>query len=286
MFAARKKTGTLLVRCPDRPGLIARITGFVADHGGNIIEAEQHTDLQTGEFFQRVLFESDGFDVDEAGARAAFAPLAADLGAVSHLYLNPAPPRVAILASKSTHCTVDLLHLWKTGDLNMVPVAIISNHTTNEEVAGWYDVPFHHLPVEANPRQEHDVRALLRGLDVDVVVLARYMRILSPEFCDEWAGRCINIHHSFLPAFVGADPYRQAYDRGVKMIGATAHYVTADLDQGPIISQDTVAVSHRDTLDDIKRKGRELETDVLADAVAAHTEYRVITAGDRTVVFN
>jgi formyltetrahydrofolate deformylase len=279
--------GVLLLRCSDQPGLVAEVAGFIALHGGNIVDAQQHTDTATNGFFQRVTFELDGMDLEPAALAVAFAPVAARLGMSAELHLGGHRPRVAILASRQNHCVLDLLHRWQANDLAMDPVAVVSNHTDVADVASWFDVDFHHLPIANNDRrsQESSLEALLAGLEVEVVVLARYMQVLTPEFCARWANRCINIHHSFLPAFAGAQPYHQAHARGVKVIGATAHYVTADLDAGPIIAQGVTDVSHRDTVADFVRRGRELETTVLARAVAAHLEHRVLVDGDRTVVF-
>lgn len=279
--------GVLLLRCADQPGLVAEVAGFIAGHGGNIVDAQQHTDIPTNRFFQRVTFEVEGMDVPPAGLAQAFAPIASRLGMAAELHLSGHRPRVAILASRQSHCVLDLLHRWQADELAMQPVAVVSNHSDLASTANWFNVDFHHLPITAGHRsdQEAQLQDLLAGLSVEVVVLARYMQVLSPQFCDRWANRCINIHHSFLPAFAGAQPYHQAHTRGVKVIGATAHYVTADLDDGPIIAQGVTDVSHRDTVSDFVRRGRELETTVLARAVSAHLEHRVLVDGQRTVVF-
>jgi formyltetrahydrofolate deformylase len=282
------RSGVLLISCTDRPGLVAEVAGHLAGAGGNIVDAEQHTDRTTGRFFQRVAFETPTGHPGAAALAEGFTPVADRLGMDVHFHPGGRPTRVALLASRQRHCVLDLLHRHQAGELPMDPVAVVSNHTDVAEVAGWFDVGFHHLPITDGRRadQERELEALLESLDVELVVLARYMQVLSAGFCDRWAERCINIHHSFLPAFAGAQPYRQAHDRGVKLIGATAHYVTADLDAGPIISQGVAPVSHRDTVEDFVRRGRELETTVLADAVAAHLDHRLLVDGNRTVVFH
>jgi len=285
---AHERSGVLLISCADRPGLVAEVAGHIAASGGNIVDAEQHTDTATGRFFQRVAFE---VSADHPGARHladGFTPTAGRLGMQLRFHSAARRTPVAILASRQGHCVLDLLHRHQAGELPMEPVAVVSNHTEVAEVAGWFGVPFHHLPITDGRReiQEEQLEALLDDLGVELVVLARYMQVLSVDFCARWAERCVNIHHSFLPAFAGAQPYRQAHDRGVKLIGATAHYVTAELDAGPIISQGVAAVSHRDTVEDFVRRGRELETTVLADAVAAHLDHRVLVDGNRTIVFH
>jgi len=279
--------GILLLRCDDQPGIVAEVAGFIAGHGGNIIDAEQHTDADTRQFFQRVEFEVSGMDLAPHDITGAFAPVAERFGITTAFHLRSHRTRVAILASRHDHCVLDLLHRWTTGELPMDPVAVISNHTDVAAIAGWFDIDFHHLPIgdDGKAAQEAQLDALLADLGVELVVLARYMQVLSPGFCSRWENRCINIHHSFLPAFAGARPYDQAHDRGVKVIGATAHYITAELDAGPIISQGVGSVTHRHSVDDFVRKGRELETTVLAEAVAAHLEHRVLVDGSRTVVF-
>ena len=282
------RTGVLLLQCPDAPGIVAAVAGFIADHGGNIVDAQQHTDRSSNQFFQRLVIELDNLDVAAEDLATAFGPVADDLNMSVEFHESDRPLRVAILTSRQEHCLVDLLHRYRAGELPMEPVLVASNHPDAAELTSWFEVPFHHLPIGDAGRsiQEAQLEELLVAADTDLVVLARYMQVLSPEFCERWAGRCINIHHSFLPAFAGSDPYRQAHARGVKVIGATAHYVTAELDAGPIIAQGVGRVSHRDTVEDFVRRGRELEVAVLASAVAAHLEHRVIIAGDRTIVFS
>ena len=282
------RTGVLLLRCPDAPGIVAAVAGFIAERGGNIVDAQQHTDRSSNQFFQRLVIELDDLDVAPEDLPSAFAPVAVALDMTGEFHRTDRPVRVAILASRQEHCLIDLLHRYRAGELPMDPVLVASNHPEAGELTSWFDVPFHHVPIgdEGRNAQEARLEELLVEADTELVVLARYMQVLSPGFCDRWAGRCINIHHSFLPAFAGSDPYRQAHARGVKVIGATAHYVTAELDAGPIIAQDVGRVTHRDTVEDFVRRGRELEVTVLASAVAAHLEHRIIVAGDRTIVFS
>jgi len=279
-------TATLLVTCPDRPGLVAAVSSFLADRGANIVHADQHIDRSLGLFLQRVEFELDGIDVDALADD--FGVLARPLSMTWTLERSEPPARVAVLVSRQPHCLMDLLGRWRMGEMPGQPVAVVSNHPDHAETAGHLGIPYHHLPVTPETRagQEEKLLGLLDSLGVDLVVLARYMQVLGPEVVDRYAGRIINIHHSFLPAFVGGRPYEQAHARGVKIIGATAHYVTADLDQGPIIEQDVTRISHRDDVADLVQRGRDLEKVVLARAVRAHLEHRVIVYGNKTAVFS
>ena len=281
-------TGVLLVSCPDRPGIVAAVASFVAAHGGNVIDLQQHTDHTDGAFFQRVEFELDHFDLERPNIADAFAPVADQFAMQWTLRFSDERLRVAVLVSKESHCLHDLLNRWRSGELEVDIPLVISNHPDHAEAVAWYGVDYHHLPIVdgAATEQERAVAQLLRDHHVDLVVLARYMRVLSPSFCEEWSGRIVNIHHSFLPAFQGARPYHQAHERGVKLVGVTAHYATAELDDGPIIDQDVIRVSHRDDVDDLRRKGRDLEVAVLARAVRAHVGHRVLIYGRRTVVFD
>ncbi len=281
----------LLIACPDRPGIVASTAGFVFEHGGNILDAQQHTDPDDGVFFQRIDVALDRFDIPRAELRDRLQAHLYAFGAspiTCEVRFSDTVPRVALLVSKEPHCLHDLLARWEVGELRAELAFVASNHADHADLCGHFGVPYHHLPVsrDSRPEQEAKLRALVDEHSVDLVVLARYMQILSPELCEAWAGRCINIHHSFLPAFVGARPYHQAHQRGVKLIGATAHYVTAELDQGPIIDQDVTRVSHRDGVQDLVRKGRDLERLVLARAVRAHLEHRILVHGPRTVVFD
>jgi formyltetrahydrofolate deformylase len=277
----------LLLSCPDTKGVVAEVAGFLYRHGANIVDAEQHTDVEDGIFFQRVEFELDGLDLGRHEILPAFAPVVERFGLGVELRFTDRPLRVGLLASKQPHCLYDLLTRWRTGELRAEIPVVISNHPDHADAAEWFGVPYHHLPVTpaTKPAQEAEVQARLDQAGVELVVLARYMQILSAGFAERWTNRIINIHHSFLPAFVGAKPYHQAHDRGVKIVGVTAHYATADLDEGPIIEQDVVRVSHRDAVDDLVRKGRDLEVAVLARAVRAHLEHRVLVYGRKTVVF-
>ncbi len=266
---------------------MAAVAGFVTDIGGNIVEAEQHTDTHDGMFFQRVEFTTDAVTVGEDDIRTSFSPVADRFAMDAQLRFTDWRPRTAILVSKPPHCLADLLARAHTGELDIDVGLVIANHADNASLAAAFNVPFHHVPVHDGDRvaQEAAVDDLLGADGTELVVLARYMLILSPWFVDRWAGRLINIHHSFLPAFVGASPYRQAHDRGVKVIGATAHYVTTGLDEGPIIEQDVTRVSHRDDVTTLARRGRDLEVIVLARALRAHLNHRILVWGNRTVVF-
>ena len=276
----------LTLSCADRPGITARVTSFLFERGGNILEAQQFNDRSSDAFFMRVEF--DPGEASREMIRTEFAPIAAEHVMDWELALRDRPRRVLIMVSKFDHCLADLLYRWRIGELPMEPVAIISNHPRAAiEHTHLGDIPFHHLPVTSGEKsaQEAKVRAIAEESGAELVVLARYMQILSDEQAAHFSGRCINIHHSFLPGFKGAKPYHQAYERGVKMIGASAHYVTADLDEGPIIHQDVEPISHADTPDQLVRKGRDIESRVLAEAVRLHLEDRVLLNGQRTVVF-
>ena len=276
----------LTLSCADRPGITARVTSFLFERGGNILEAQQFNDRSSDAFFMRVEF--DPGEASREMIRTEFAPIAAEHAMDWKLALRDRPRRVLIMVSKFDHCLADLLYRWRIGELPMEPVAIISNHPRAAiEHTHLGDIPFHHLPVTSGEKsaQEAEVRAIAEESGAELVVLARYMQILSDEQAAHFSGRCINIHHSFLPGFKGAKPYHQAYERGVKMIGASAHYVTADLDEGPIIHQDVEPISHADTPDQLVRKGRDIESRVLAEAVRLHLEDRVLLNGQRTVVF-
>jgi formyltetrahydrofolate deformylase len=278
-------SAVLLISCPDQPGLVHAVAGFVLGRGGNIVHAEQHIDVESGVFFQRVEFEAPHVDV--ASLAEAFAPVANRFGMSAQVRMTDERPRVAVLASTQPHCLIDLLARWRSGELPAQIVAVVSNHPDHAPLAEFYGVPYHYLPVTPQTRaaQEAELRRTLAGCAVELVVLARYMQVLGSQVLADYPSRVINIHHSFLPAFVGARPYHQAQQRGVKLIGATAHYATADLDEGPIIAQDVAPVSHRDAVADLVRKGRDLETVVLARAVRAHLEHRTLVYGNKTIVF-
>jgi formyltetrahydrofolate deformylase len=276
----------LTLSCRDRPGIVARVTGTLAELGGNILEAQQYDDLDGGDFFMRVAFDPEAGDPEQF--RSCFAALADDFSMTWNLRPRDVPRKVLLLVSKFDHCLADLLYRVRIGELPMEVVGIVCNHPREVLThAAIGDTPFHHLPVTAatKPQQEAAIKAIVEQSGAELVVLARYMQILSDDMAAFLSGRCINIHHSFLPGFKGAKPYHQAHARGVKMIGATAHYVTADLDEGPIIHQDVEAITHADRPDDLVRKGRDIERRVLAEAVRLHLEDRVLLNGSRTVVF-
>ncbi|MFM8625805.1 MAG: formyltetrahydrofolate deformylase [Actinomycetota bacterium] len=285
---ATPSSSVLLISCPDRPGIVAAVATWVASVGGNIVHAEQHTDPEDEMFFQRVEF-THAESVSVESLRVGFAAVAANWGMDFTLSALPWRPRTAILVSKPMHCLADLLTRTKYGDLGLDIRAVISNHADASELATSFGHDFFHVAVGegdgARAEQEQVLATVLASLDLDLVILARYMLVLPPALVAPWTGRMINIHHSFLPAFIGANPYRQAHDRGVKVIGATAHYVSDVLDEGPIIAQDVAAVSHRDDVAELTRRGRDLETVVLARAVRAHVERRVLAWNNRTVVF-
>ncbi|MEG3152061.1 formyltetrahydrofolate deformylase [Sphingomonas sp. ZT3P38] len=279
---------TLSLSCDDRPGLVATVAGFLAARGGNILDAQQFDDRQTSRFFMRVVFELTDPTVTAERMRAEFAPIGAEHGMEWKIRLSTERQRVLLLVSKFDHCLGDLLYRHRIGELAMDVVGIISNHPRSAlQTTMVGDIPYHHLPVtrDTKPQQEAQIKQLVEETGADLIVLARYMQILSDDMASYLSGRCINIHHSFLPGFKGAKPYHQAHERGVKMIGATAHYVTADLDEGPIIGQDVEPISHADTPDDLVRKGRDIERRVLSTAVSYHLEDRVLLNGSRTVVF-
>ncbi len=278
----------LTLSCANRPGIVAAVATSLFRHGCNILDAQQFDSLETGRFFARIVFDRVTDPAKYDALRADFSGIAADFGFTWLMRSRAEKKRVMILASKSDHCLVDLVYRWRIGELDMAPVGIISNHTRETYAHIDLDgVPFHYLPVtrETKMEQETEVWKLIRDTQTDVVVLARYMQVLSDGLAAKLAGRCINIHHSFLPGFKGAKPYHQAHARGVKLIGATAHYVTSDLDEGPIIEQDVETISHRDTPDDLVRKGRDIERRVLARALRKHLEDRVLLDGKKTIVF-
>lgn len=282
------RLATLLVACPDRKGIVASLAQLLYGHGANILDSDQHTDANAGMFFQRLRFDLSTLTTDRISLENGIKEVGERLAMDWRLSYADKVPRVALLASKQEHCLYDLLIRHKAGELACDIAMVISNHVEAGSIAEHFGVRFHHIPVNAATKLDAEARAteLMAAAGVDLVVLARYMQILSPTFVTRWASRIINIHHSFLPAFVGASPYRQAYEKGVKLIGATSHYVTADLDQGPIIEQATMRCSHRDSIDDLVRKGRDLEKLVLATAVRAHLQDRVLVYAGKTVVFD
>ncbi len=303
-----KDSAVLLIDCPDRKGLVARVSSLLYKHGANILHADQHQDHGLGLFFMRVEWALNGvpgvaangpeaapddakdshepFDLE--AFRAEFAPLAAELNMRWKLTSGRQLPKVALFCSQYLHCMADLLHRWRTGELICEIPVIVSNHPAVENLAGFYGVPFEHIPVTAGTRAEAEARQLevLESKGIELVVLARYMQILSPGFVARYPQAIINVHHSFLPAFTGAKPYHAAHERGVKLIGATSHYVTAVLDDGPIIEQDVARISHRDQVEDLVARGRDLERVVLSRAVRWHLDRRILCYGNKTVVFD
>jgi formyltetrahydrofolate deformylase len=281
-------TATLLVSCRDRTGLVAALSTFVFKHGGNILDADQHAERESGEFFMRLEWDLAGFALDRDQIQWEITGLAQRFDLRWELTFSDHVPRVVVFATKASHCLYDLLLCQQIGDLGGTIVGVISNHDTLADVCKHFDVPFTVISVDRNDKTaaERQQLDLLDALHADLVVLARYMQILSGDFVEHWPNRIINIHHSFLPAFAGARPYHQAKERGVKIIGATAHYVTAELDQGPIIEQNVRRVSHRDEVDDLMRAGRDLEREVLTRAVRLHLQRRVLVSANRTIVFS
>lgn len=280
-------TAVLLLSCRDQRGLVAAVSDFLFRHQGNIVHADQHTDRERGLFVQRVEWELAGFDIARADIADAFRPIAERFEMDWSLRFSDHLPRLALLVSKLPHCLYDLLARWRMGELRADIPIIISNHQDARPIAEQFGVGYHHLPVDPADKAAWEPRAieLIDGAGADLVVLARYMQILGAGFIAHYPSRIINIHHSFLPAFAGARPYHQAHERGVKIIGATAHYATAELDQGPIIDQDVARVSHKLSVGELKRLGRDLERQVLARAVRWHVEDRILLDGSKTVVF-
>ena len=289
-FLTRMNTPTLiaLLHGPDQPGLVARVSGWIYARGGNILHADQHRDMEAGIFFQRIEWVPTGATGVAEREAADFLAFSASLGMQAKVILSNRRARIAVFVSKADHCFHDLILRWKAGDFSGDIVAIAGNHTDLAETARGYGLPFHHIPVTAETKALAEARqlALLDDLGADLVVLARYMQVLSADFLEKIGRPVINIHHSFLPAFAGGKPYHQAHARGVKLIGATAHYATRDLDEGPIINQDVARVTHRHGVEDLIRKGRDLEKTVLAQAVRWHLEGRVLVYGNKTVVFD
>ena len=277
---------TLVTSCPDRPGLVAAVAGAIAAHGGNLRESHNHTDVQARWFFMRNVFNgAPAFD--ETAFRQAFGELADAHAMRWSLCDDAVPQRVVILVSHASHCLADLLYRWKAGELACAIPCVISNHENLRSMVEWHGIPFHYVPVPKTDKHAafERIEALIDRHDADSIVLARFMQIMPPALCAKYADRLINIHHSFLPSFIGANPYQKAHDRGVKLIGATCHYVTTDLDEGPIIEQDVVRVDHSCSKDDLVRLGRDVERSVLSRGLRYHLQRRVIVHGNRTVVF-
>jgi len=281
-------TATLLISCRDQKGLVAAVSDFLYRNDGNIIHADQHTDKEEAVFLQRVEFELNGFAIPREEIAAAFQPIAARFGMDWSLRFSDYMPRMAVFASKLPHCLYDLLARWRMREFHAEIPLVVSNHGDQRAVAESFGIAYHAFEItpETKATVESQITELLEAQRIDLLVLARYMQVLSADFVARYPNRIINIHHSFLPAFAGARPYHHAHERGVKIIGATAHYVTAELDQGPIIEQDVARVSHRDSVEDLVRKGRDLEKTVLARAVDLHLRNRIVVYGNKTVVFD
>ena len=276
----------LTIACPDRVGIVGKVSNFIAMYGGNITEANHHLDAQAGWFFMRTEIEAASLPFDAAQFRMVFEPIAKEFEMRWSITDSAQKKRVVLLASHEDHCVHDLLYRWKADELDCDIVGIVANHEVLREMAGWYNIPFYYIPVQKDNKSAAfaEYERQIEALNVDVIVLARYMQIMPEGLCARYLGRMINIHHSFLPSFVGAKPYHQAYTRGVKLIGATCHYVTQDLDEGPIIEQDVIRVSHKHSIEDLQRLGRDVERNVLARGLHYHLEDRVMIHGNKTVV--
>lgn len=281
------ETATLLIHCPDQPGLVHSVTGFIFNYQGNVLHLDQHVDREANVFFMRVEWQLDGFGLPKEIIAAAFKPLAEQRKMTWSLHFSNERRHVALFVTKEGHCLYDLLSRHEAGELAVEIPLIVSNHEVLKPAAERFGIPFFHLPVTPQNKAEQEEKqlALLQEHKVDTIVLARYMQIVSPRLIEKFTNRILNIHHSFLPAFAGARPYHQAHERGVKLIGATSHYVTADLDQGPIIHQDVTRVSHKDSAPDMVRMGKDLEKIVLSKALWWHANHKVLVYGNKTVVF-
>lgn len=288
MHPNKKETAILLLSCPDQKGIVAEISSFIYQYDGNIIHSDQHTDYETSTFFMRIEWELESFQIEKTKIHEAFSFIATKFKMNWKLNFSSYVPKMAIMVSKMDHCLYDILLKNKAGELSTEIKAIVSNHEELKPVANYFGIDFTLFPVGKDNKEqaEKDEIELFRKLQIDVIVLARYMQVLSESFVKEFPFQIINIHHSFLPAFIGAKPYHQAYNRGVKLIGATSHYVTAELDNGPIIEQDVARISHRDSVEDLIRKGKELEKRVLSRALKHHLESRTLVFGNKTVVFD
>jgi formyltetrahydrofolate deformylase len=283
-----KNTATLLITCPDTKGIVAAIADFLYQHNANILHADQHQDAENNLFLMRVEWDVAGFNLDESSFNAAFSPIASKFSMQWQLKLSQHKPRMAIMVSQYDHCLADLLHRHKSDELACEIPLVISNHRATEDLVKFYGIDFHYLPVSKENKAEVEATQfkLFDEYKIDLIVLARYMQILSPDFVARYPQKIINIHHSFLPAFIGARPYHRAFERGVKLIGATGHYVTEVLDEGPIIEQDIDRISHRDQVEDLIQKGRDLERIVLSKAVRWHIENRILLYANKTVIFD
>jgi len=281
-------TYRLVISCPDRVGIVAKVSNFLSTYNGWITEASHHSDTHTGWFFMRHEIKAGSIPFGLEQFHAAFAPIAREFDMRWHIADSAQPKKVILMCSKESHCVADLLYRWHSNEINAEIVAVISNHDDLRRMVEWHEIPYHHIPVSKDNREEAfaHIDELFQSYEADVVVLARYMQILPAELCAKHTGKVINIHHSFLPSFAGARPYHQAYGRGVKLIGATCHYVTQDLDEGPIIEQDVIRITHSDTIENMVRLGKDVEKNVLARGLRSHIEDRVITHENKTVVFD
>ena len=282
-----ERTYRLVVSCPDRTGIVAKVSNFLATYNGWITEANYHADQQNGWFFMRNEIKASSLPFDLETFKTVFEPIAKEYSMKWSISDSEIKKRVVLMVSKESHCLADILHRWHSREFNAEIVAVISNHEDLKRMVEWHDIPYHYVPVKPDTKEQafEQVTKLVEQYQTDLVVLARYMQILPAALCEQYSGRVINIHHSFLPSFAGAKPYHQAFDRGVKLIGATCHYVTQDLDEGPIIDQDVMRVSHSDTIEDMVRLGKDAEKNVLARGLRLHLEDRVIIHGNKTVIF-
>ncbi|MFQ3324442.1 MAG: formyltetrahydrofolate deformylase [Pseudomonadales bacterium] len=280
-------TYRFIISCPDQVGIVAKVTQFIADHGGWLTEASYHSDPDSGWFFMRNVVRTDSLDLTIEEFRLRFDVLAQELKMNWYIHDAQQKRRVALLVSHSSHCLADLLHRWYSGELQCDIPCVISNHDNLSSMVEWHGIPFHHVPINKDNKSAafDEIDNILTSYDTQTVVLARYMQIIPPAMCEKYSGQMINIHHSFLPSFIGANPYQKAYERGVKLIGATSHYVTHSLDEGPIIDQDVIRINHDHSQDDMVRLGRDVEKTVLARALRFHIEDRVIIKDNKTIVF-
>lgn len=282
------KSYRLVIDCPDRVGIVAAVSSFLAEHGANIVESNHHTDKQANWFFMRNEINADSIKLPLEEFKQAFADLASRFELNWKFVDSSQKQNVVLMASRESHCLADILHRWHSGELDCNIVAVIANHEHLRQMVQWHGIPYHYVAFEKDNKQAafDQVRELILSYQTDSIVLARFMQIFPDSLCQEFAGQVINIHHSFLPSFIGAKPYHQAHARGVKLIGATCHYVTGDLDAGPIIDQEIIRISHRDSVEDMVRKGKECEKQALARGLRNHIEDRVIINGNKTVVFD
>lgn len=277
----------LLISCPDQTGLVHKLASFLALHNGNILDLDEHVDTEEQHFYARIRWDLNGFTIPRADIQKTLEPLMSSISAEWKVFFDDKKARIALFCSKTDHCVQEILWRINTGDLHAEIACVVSNHNLLKDLVKAYNHPFIHTPITKATKDEVEAeqKQIIKGYNADFIVLARYMQVLSPDFVDAYQNQIINIHHSFLPAFAGGNPYQQAYDRGVKIIGATSHYVTSELDQGPIIAQDVIKISHKDQVKDLKRKGKDLERLVLAKAVSLHTNNQIISKGNKTVVF-